>query len=90
MISSRRLALLPNESRLSGGRVSPPSAQHLPYPQVSSPSAPPPGGARTLQALVRQRHGQDSASLPSRRPTGCASTTRPTAIVSLDDLVGHT
>ena len=41
-----------NESRLSGGRVSPPSAQHLPYPQVSRrasgrPRSPP------LQALVR-------------------------------------
>ena len=46
--------LLPNESRLSGGRLSPPSAQHLPYPQVSSPSEPSAGVARPLQALVRQ------------------------------------
>ena len=38
--------LPPNESRLSGGRLSPPSAQHLPYPQVSSPSEPPARGAR--------------------------------------------
>jgi hypothetical protein len=52
--------LTPNESRLSGGRVSPPSAQHLPYPQVSSPSEPPPGVARPLQALVRQNAPRDA------------------------------
>ena len=54
----------PNESRLSGGRASPPSAQHLPYPQVSSPSEPPPGVARPLQAPVRPRPVEVAANRP--------------------------
>ena len=38
--------LPPNELRLSGGRLGPPSAQHSPRPHVSSPSEPSARGAR--------------------------------------------
>ena len=72
---------LPNESRLSGGRLRPPCAQHLPYPQVSSPSEPPPGVARPLQALARQRcapmqsalRGDPDGAHAHRRWAGCRS-----------------
>ncbi len=43
---ARGLTALPNEFRLSGGRLSPPGAQHLHYPQVSLPSETLPGVAR--------------------------------------------